>query len=114
MAMMERLSDNPDYGLPEMGPLSHIVTWFIELGEVAQGPGGFAVLSWQEIDAWSKLTGLDISPREGLALRHLSTAYINEYYRSNNRDCAMPNIEEPDRRERVNGRLKRAFEAMRK
>lgn len=111
---MARLSDTPDYKLPEMGPLSHIITWFIELGEVATTADGLSPLSWQEIKAWSELTGLTISPREGLALRRLSVAYVREYYRSNNHNCASPILDEPDRHKRVERQLKEAFKVMRR
>jgi len=112
--MMERLSDNPNYGMPDMGPLSHIIAWLMELGEVTSTAEGLTPLSWQEIEAWSRLTGLNVSPRESLALRRLSVAYIQEFYRSNNRDCMPPTLDKPDRNKRVEGRLKNAFKVMRK
>jgi len=111
---MERLSDDPDYGYPEVGPLGYIVDLLGEIGFHQSTGNGIIAITWQEIKAWSEITQDRLSGREYTAVKRLSNAYVNEYYRSNGKDCHGPCIDSEATTEKVERKFKSLFAMLRR
>ncbi len=64
-----------EHSLPE--PLAHVWAWFCELSN-ARTPGAFAVasISYQDMEAWARLTGHRPTAAEVALLRELDAAFI--------------------------------------
>lgn len=69
------LSNKPEPELP--ADLAHLFAWFLELHAGRQG-GGFGPnpLSYEGIEAWSRLSGNTIRPIELMAIKELDAAWI--------------------------------------
>lgn len=64
---------------PELNPLvRHVWGWFCELNQ-ARNAGGMAVspIGYQDIKAWSEITGTKIMPWEVTALRRTDAAFLH-------------------------------------
>ena len=57
---------------------THMLDWLDELGWSGSTGMGPAPLSFQEIEAWSRLTKTPLEPWEALALRTASAAYVGQ------------------------------------
>lgn len=68
--------DTPD--IPEDG--ERLWLWFGELS-AARGSSGFGMLplSWQDIAAWSQITGSQPTPYEALTLRAMDTVFLTTF-----------------------------------
>ncbi|QQV79064.1 hypothetical protein H5J25_13870 [Sphingomonas aliaeris] len=77
---------------PQMppNPLPHIVDRLVEIGLNEQAGMGVAPLSWSTIDAWTRLTGIDLMPWEVRLIRSLSVAYLSEGSRAESENCPPP------------------------
>lgn len=75
--------------LPEVA-CSYLLDCFFEVGPAQSGGMGQAPLSFQEIDAWSRLTGRSVSPFEALTLRRMSMAWVAESARAEDPDASPP------------------------
>lgn len=77
---------------PQMppNPMPNIIARLVEIGMTQAGGMGPAPLSWSEIDAWRRITGIGISPMEGRLLRDLSIAYLGEMGRADSENCPPP------------------------
>ncbi|MCP3065845.1 hypothetical protein LXT21_44465 [Myxococcus sp. K38C18041901] len=66
-----------EYALPEA--LAHVWGWFCELSG-ARGAGGFSIapISFQDIEAWARLTGHQPTPAEVVLLRQLDDVFRDE------------------------------------
>jgi len=71
-------------------PAPHIVARLIEIGITETTGMGPAPLSWREIDAWQRHTGVPLPPREARLLRQLSLSYIAESRRAEDETCPPP------------------------
>jgi len=77
---------------PEMPPLSlmFFVEYFWEVGptmSTAMGPGP---LSFQELESWMRLTGVNLEPWAIKMLRRLSFDYIEQAENAKKIDCPAP------------------------
>lgn len=61
-------------GFPERGPFFYIWDWICEIGLGA-------VISWQEIRAWSEISGIKPTRQESIFIVQLSSAWLNERHR---------------------------------
>lgn len=75
-------------------PLEHgdlILQYFLELIPSSQDAnGGIAPLTFEQIGAWSQLTGIPLTPDRALLLRDLSVAYVSQYSLSLDPNCTAP------------------------
>jgi len=76
--------------LPEVDGAEYILAYLMEVGPVSHGGMGMAPISYQEIQAWSTLTGTNLSPWDSLMLRQLSRAYVNQYNESKDPHSQAP------------------------
>lgn len=85
-----------------------------ELGEASTINEGLAAQSWQEIEAWSNLTGTYLNPVEYIALIRLSRSYVSQYFESLEVGCGSPCIDELPNKDQVANKLKVLFAMLRK
>lgn len=74
-------------------PAPYLTDWFLEIGPTAPGGMGDAPISWQDMAAWSQVTGIELDPWEGRTLRRLSIAHINQKYAAKKPGCIEPRLE---------------------
>jgi len=83
------------------------------MGEAQQTGSGLIANTWQELEAFSKLSGIRMSWFELNAMRRLSVAYVNEFYRANGNDCQMPCIDIESMKSNVENKVKSLFALLR-
>lgn len=96
---------------PQMppNPAPHIITWLIDMGITGSTGMGKIALSWTEIDAWRRMTGLNIDPWVARLIRHLSSVYISEGRKAEDETCPPPwRAEVTQREKQLEGALLRA------
>lgn len=72
------LADGADLPALDPGPAAYLLDYFFELGPMHFSPMGEVPIGFEQIDAWQRVTGLELSPWEAFTLRKLSLAYGNE------------------------------------
>lgn len=74
--------------LPQMAwnPAPYLTDWLFEIGPTS----GDHTLSWSEMAAWEKNTGIRLLPFEAKILRRLSNSYANERLAAREPDYPMP------------------------
>ena len=60
-----------NWGFPDQGTLGYIWDWICEIGLGT-------VITWQEIKAWSDITGIKPTKDEAFAIVQLSSAWLSE------------------------------------
>lgn len=100
--------------MPEIGELEYLVSFLFEIGEAERSDGCLKTVSWSTIKAWAEVTGMQLTPREALAIRSLSKAYVDQYYLSENPACMSPIIECQPSADVVSDKLKAMFALLRK
>lgn len=90
-------------------PAPYLTAWLFQIGPTSgEGP-----LTWQELAAWERLSGVELLPFEAQILRLLSVHYTNEKYLARKPDRPMPyNLERDEiaaRRESVEGKITAMF-----
>lgn len=87
---MERLKrDRVTPAMPP-NPLPHMITRLLEIGLSEAAGMGVGPISWLTIDAWQRLTGVELAPWESRLLRSLSVAYVAEGRRAESETCPPP------------------------
>jgi hypothetical protein len=72
--------------MPDKGPLAYIYDYLVESGPLT---------TWQEIKAWSELTGTHLEAWEAAMVWKISMAHIDQMHASRDPACPCP-IEKPD------------------
>lgn len=62
--------------LPELPPAERLGDIWLDMGCASGGSWGVSPLSWQEISAYSGLTGTELAPLEAQCLVDMSRAYV--------------------------------------
>lgn len=97
---------------PLEGDEAYMIKLLMELGPVVNNGMGINGVSWQDINSWTLLTGVELSSWQASTLHLMSKAYANEYSRSNGENTHAPYIPEADdqeARDRVSAGLKSFF-----
>ena len=75
--------------LPEIhNGCRHLPEFLHEIGTAGQGVNGLVPLTFLEIEAWSRMTNVKLSPFESKALRNMSSAYAS-VINSDNAECPI-------------------------
>lgn len=93
-------------------PSVGLVDLLFEAGPYSITGMGSAPLSWQEIEAWLRVTGRSLSYYLSKQIYTLSAIYLAEYKRSEKIDHPMPYIARvtiEQNRDRVSGQIQAAF-----
>ena len=71
-------------------PAEHVTDWLLEIGPTSISGMGEAPVSWETIDAWQRLTGIELDPWEARTIRRLSSAYVGQRYEARKPNCPPP------------------------
>ena len=110
----EALGENKLPDLPSVEYLSYLIEYLSELGFFSHGSMGAIPLTWSDIWAWQTLTGTNLSCRDSLTIRKLSTHYVAERTRAKDRNALPPYSRPLERAPDVDKRLKSIFKMMKK
>ncbi|MBO9724309.1 MAG: hypothetical protein J7530_08040 [Novosphingobium sp.] len=70
-------------------PAPHITDWLFEIGPMT----GEGAIGWQDMDAWSRLTGIELDPWEARTLRRLSRSFVNQRWDARKDNCPEPRVQ---------------------
>ncbi|WP_267386539.1 hypothetical protein [Sphingomonas sp. GC_Shp_3] len=90
-------------GLPRPmppNPLSVVIERLVEIGLFEVAGMGAAPLSWATLEAWQRVSSVELSPWECRLIRHLSVEYLAEGRRAEAETCPPPWRAEVTQRER--------------
>ena len=93
----------------------YIADWLFEIGPVVPAGMGKARIGWQDIAAWSALSGVEPEPWEAKLLRSLSGAYLAMSLDAEDPQCPAPYQDEASiarNRRAVADKLERGFKTM--
>ena len=114
------LADGADLPALDPGPAAYLLEFLYELGPMHFSSMGEVPIGYEQIDAWERVTGVDLSPWEASTLRKLSIAYAVEKSAGANPLAAAPGgvYESPEdaveRRERVSQGLAQQLRSFRR
>lgn len=91
--------------MPEIDWGQHLLDSLFEFGPASQGMSGPVPVSFQEIDAWARMTNTHIPGYEALQLRTLSMDYCDQHRKAVEPNCAPPGENKESRRARVSRQL---------
>lgn len=82
--------------LPALPPVAHrhIVAWWLEIGPTQAGAMSEGPVSWQEIAAWERLNGIEMTAFEAKAIRRMSSAFVSQRHDARKSGCPAPYSEE--------------------
>jgi hypothetical protein len=109
--------------LPDIDDAGYIVSMLFEAGTLTQGGMAAAPLTWQEIEAWLRLTSTRTELWERLLVKQLSSEYVSELHAASAIDRPEPFIfmaevdDVVEQRKHVNDKLLdqfRGFQASRR
>ena len=99
--------------MPDIGDAGYLLDYLAEIGEARLIGESIVKIDWQEIYAWAQLTSTHLTPGETLALRRLSGAYVDQFYKSKDRGCFSPITPEVPRRDLIAQKVKSIFSILR-
>lgn len=82
--------------LPELDGAEYIIHMLYEAGTLTLGGMSAAPLSWQEIEAWCRVTEYETSVWERMLVKELSHAYVNELHAATEKNRPDPYIYVPE------------------
>ncbi len=106
---MEQRGETPI--LPSV-PFPHLAKWWLEIGPTQAGGMGEAVIGWQEMAAWERVTGLKLGPWEARAIRSMSSAFVSMRQDARKSGCPAPFAEDPEQiQQRVDAQFAQMMKA---
>jgi hypothetical protein len=84
------LSGGEEPPMPDPGPAAYILNDFATLGFCRESFSGAAPVTYQEILAWSQLTGITLTAWESITLRLVSMAYCDSLHAGRNVSSFAP------------------------
>lgn len=111
--LAETADEEPDYQMPDPGPLEYLLGYLAEIGEAEISGGHLSIIGWRTMQAWADMTGVRLTAGEALGLRRLSSAYVSQYYQSESSSCAAPHLATIPAREEVASKMKSLFSMLR-
>lgn len=91
--------------MPEIDWGQHLLDSLFEFGPVSHGMNGPKPVSYQEIEAWARITNTDLPGYEAIQLHTLSVDYCAQHHKAVEPNCAPPGEEPESRRARVSRQL---------
>lgn len=87
----------------------HILEWLFELGIFEPSGYGPMPITYQEIEAWSRMTKTILTWQESKFLKELSQEYCNQYAKSSDRNSVPPYTTEEIDKQSVSDRVRDAL-----
>lgn len=72
----------------------HLLDWLMEVGPCEFTQSGIKPVSFQEIKAWSDVSGLVLVENEPQIIKQMSGEYCGMYIKGRDRNCPPPYIPE--------------------
>lgn len=82
--------DQPGLQLPELGDAAYLIGMLHEAGLMSSHGMGALPLSWQEIEAWLRVTESEPELWERMLVRELSEAYVSELNQATEKNRVSP------------------------
>lgn len=76
--------------MPDTNGGEYLIEYMLTIGPGLNGGMGLVPLDFTEILSWSRLSGIELSGWESLAIRNLSRVYVSQLSISNKADCLAP------------------------
>lgn len=76
--------------LPDAGAAEYLIGYLFEVGPAMQGGMASAVVTYEEMRAWMRTAGVELSPWEARTLRRLSNTYVAESHLATAPSCPPP------------------------
>jgi hypothetical protein len=73
-------------------PAPYLTDWFLEIGPTA----GDAAIGWQDLAAWERLMGVELTPWEARTIRRLSKTFLNQKFDARKPGCPEPRLQADD------------------
>jgi len=90
-----RINAGGELDLPDIDPaLTYLIGWLMEAGPMSAAGIGPVPLTWLDLDAWQRCTGVRVQPWEARLLRRLSGDYLDELNNAEAHDAPAPWIPE--------------------
>jgi hypothetical protein len=105
--------EDPDFQLPEKGPLEYLIHYLSEIGEAELNGENLTTIGWVTMKAWSEMTGTQLTSGEALGIHQLSSVYVSQYYQSNDPSCPAPHFDVIPVRDEVAYKMKSLFAMLR-
>lgn len=78
-ALIDKGSESPLLEMPDVGYASYILDYLFEVGLYGVGGMSITPISWLEIQAWSQLVNVKLTPFEAQILKSLSKSFVDQY-----------------------------------
>jgi hypothetical protein len=91
--------------MPDIEHGAYLLEYLSEIGEARHNGQTLSPIDWQEIRAWQSATGMQLSAWDAKTLRHLSAAYVAQYWEAGEPNCPPPWMPEQPNAERITKRL---------
>lgn len=99
--------------LPPLECAGHLVDRLWEVGPTSASGMGPVPLSFAELDAWQRQSGVRLTSWEATTLRKLSIAYLAEQSRAKKPDCPAPWVDSApataEQKQRLAGHIRSLF-----
>lgn len=69
---------------------SYLFDYLLKLGVMSNNGMGNVPLSWQDIDAWMRVSGVQLDAWEAKVIHKASEIYVNQFELSKKPDAPMP------------------------
>lgn len=103
-------------GQPALPPVvvgADVLGMFLDVGPAASGVSGAVPISYTEIEAWARVTGIYLQPWQGKLLRDLSRTYVRSLTKGEDPQSAPPYVDlEKARQAEVSRRVGAVFSAL--
>lgn len=101
------LENSPHGELPELLWGDHLIDSLMEFGPANSGPmGGLTSVTFQEMEAWARMTKTEIPGYEAVLLKRLSQDYVAQHRISTDPQCPMPTSDEEEAKDYVGENFK--------
>lgn len=99
--------------MPDPGGAEHLLAYLWEMGPTVPAGPSVGPVTFQEMRAWSEVTGVFLEPWEYRTLRRLSADYLAELQRASKHDAIAPTRQgEPETGEQKRLRAKQMDRAL--
>jgi len=103
------MDDGGDPDLPNVEPeLQFLIGYLFDAGPTSAGASSGVPLTWSDIRAWERGTGITLPPWQARLLRRLSADYLSESLTADAHDAPPPWVREADR-EKIAKHIKRVL-----
>ncbi len=74
----------------DVGPAWYLVEWLFDIGPLVAG----SPITYSEIESWSRVKNIEITPWEAHMMKRLSRAYEDQSIKSRSKTCPSPYLSE--------------------